>query len=805
MNKTYHPTWRIRTKAYISASAPKPDFRKKTLVQLIAVIGMIAFTTSEAYASCSDLSNKNCITKETNSSPSTYSGNTTNFDGYIANDNTDPVNISTSDKPLNNSLTIINNAGASDLNVTVKNTNIKNIYSLNNSGKAAISITTTTDMTTPNGFGISVSNAGTNLTLNTKNINSQTNAIYAVNYGTGATSITTADITSSGSNGIYAQNSNNTTDLTITTGTINANQNGLYLKNSGTGTTSITINGDVTSANSDAIYAENDPAATDLTINTKTINGKNNGIYAANFGTGSTTVTAEGNITATNQNGIYAFNHGKDLTINTHDVQGSQSGIYATNEGTGSTTITAKGNITATNSDAIHIENKSNTKDLIIKTDNVNAKMNGIYTTNNGTGITSITVSNDIIAANSTGIFAQNLNTASNLNINAKNINANLNGIYVINNGTGSTSITTSGTIQGLHQYGIHAENNQTGTDISINQTNGSITGALDGIDVLNRTPHGNNTVTVTGKVTGGTGAGIYTSGSTGTTTSITLNSGANIEATSGIAIRDADDNAIVTLNNGSKVTGEITLGNGSDTLNINSGADTSAISVLDGGDDTSDSDGMIDTLNISQSLTGSSSSNGTTGNIGIRNWENINLLQQSTLTLTGDLNTSNLNIDPAATLNLIPSLHQAVINGNITNSGNLSLSNNQAGDHLTINGNYIGNNGTITLDTISQDNNSATDKLFINGNASGRTTVRMNNTNGLGADTGTTDGIEIINITGNSTNNAFNLQNDHIDAGAYEYHLYKGNINGQNSNWYLRSQLAKPDNPNNPNNPNNP
>ncbi|MCO6517329.1 MAG: hypothetical protein J6586_12720, partial [Snodgrassella sp.] len=336
-------------------------------------------------------------------------------------------------------------------------------------------------------------------------------------------------------------------------------------KNSGTGATSITINGDISSANSDAIYAENDPATTDLTIHTKNINGKNNGIYAANFGTGSTTVTAEGNITATNQNGIYAFNHGKDLTINTHNVQGSQSGIYATNEGTGSTTITAKGNITATNSDAIHIENKNNTKDLIIKTDNINAKMNGIYTTNNGTGITSITVSNDIIAANGTGIFAQNLNTAGNLTINANNINAELNGIYIINNGSGSASITTAGTIQGQHQYGIHAENNQTAANISVNQTNGSITGALDGIDVLNRTPHGNNTVTVTGKVTGGTGAGIYTSGSSGTTTTITLNSGANVEATSGTAIRDADDNSIITINNGAKVSGSIILGNGSD------------------------------------------------------------------------------------------------------------------------------------------------------------------------------------------------------------------------------------------------
>ncbi|MCO6505404.1 MAG: hypothetical protein J6568_08325, partial [Snodgrassella sp.] len=72
MNKTYHLTQQIRTKTNMTASIPKPDFRKKTLVQLMTIIGIIAFTTSEAYANClNSPSNQNCLTQDTTPSSST--------------------------------------------------------------------------------------------------------------------------------------------------------------------------------------------------------------------------------------------------------------------------------------------------------------------------------------------------------------------------------------------------------------------------------------------------------------------------------------------------------------------------------------------------------------------------------------------------------------------------------------------------------------------------------------------------------------------------------------------------------------
>lgn len=128
------------------------------------------------------------------------------------------------------------------------------------------------------------------------------------------------------------------------------------------------------------------------------------------------------------------------------------------------------------------------------------------------------------------------------------------------------------------------------------------------------------------------------------------------------------------------------------------------------------------------------------------------------------------------------------VINDDVSNAGNIAISqSNETGHTLTINGNYTGNNGTISLNTQLGDDASPTDKLLISGDTAGTTTVFVTNTGGDGALT--TQGIEVIDVGGQS--DGVFTQGNQVQVGVYEYRLYQ-----DGGDWYLRSQTVTPVNP---------
>ncbi|MDF3831343.1 MULTISPECIES: autotransporter outer membrane beta-barrel domain-containing protein, partial [unclassified Pseudocitrobacter] len=110
-----------------------------------------------------------------------------------------------------------------------------------------------------------------------------------------------------------------------------------------------------------------------------------------------------------------------------------------------------------------------------------------------------------------------------------------------------------------------------------------------------------------------------------------------------------------------------------------------------------------------------------------------------------------------------------------------------QPGNQLVVNGNYTGNNGLMAFNTELGDDQSATDKLTVKGDTAGNTRVQVNNVGGLGAQT--TNGIELVNVGGNSAGN-FALTTGTVEAGAWVYTLAKGQ--GDNAaNWYLTSKWS--------------
>ena len=159
---------------------------------------------------------------------------------------------------------------------------------------------------------------------------------------------------------------------------------------------------------------------------------------------------------------------------------------------------------------------------------------------------------------------------------------------------------------------------------------------------------------------------------------------------------------------------------------------------------------------------------------------------QGSTL---GGNGTVNGNVDNAGTLrfgNNTAAQSGFIINGNVTNKGNIASSGTTPGNTLTINGNYTGTGGNLTLNTYLGDDSSPTDELIVAGDVDGKTTLYINQAGGEGAFTD--QGIEIVNVGGTSTDDAFSLGN-RVLIEPYEYRLYE-----DNENWYLRSQAETPD-----------
>ncbi|EPM0025837.1 autotransporter outer membrane beta-barrel domain-containing protein [Citrobacter farmeri] len=179
-------------------------------------------------------------------------------------------------------------------------------------------------------------------------------------------------------------------------------------------------------------------------------------------------------------------------------------------------------------------------------------------------------------------------------------------------------------------------------------------------------------------------------------------------------------------------------------------------------------------------------------------NTSGVTVGEEGTLNLNGNSQTVNA-LDNRGTLlidddGVPPSSPLSVmLTGDVTNSGNIILNNSatSAGNTLTINGDYVGNGGNLSLGTVLGGDSSLTDKLVVTGNATGTTYVQVNNENGSGALLH--EGIKIIE-TGSSTADAF-VQRGRIVAGSYEYHVKQGTASGSDrNNWYLTSLTDTPD-----------
>lgn len=360
------------------------------------------------------------------------------------------------------------------------------------------------------------------------------------------------------------------------------------------------------------------------------------------------------------------------------------------------------------------------------------------------------------------------------------------NGIYADSSGSAQLNIESTGTVTGIDEDGIYAANSSSrkGNSALINLHN--VEGGKNGIRV-SYTGIGSISISTTGTVTGKQQAGIKVEKNQPEVIFLYMYKDSIVQgATAAIDFHsDSTANSVRITNNGT-------------IRNISTrSSDTAIRSYVSDGPNTIHNYGLIRGTVVLSGAIGDYFNN----NEGAT-WDTAG--GSNTFGIRTDLNSLVNNGTIIAANGTAADLIQTTTFNDVgtfthNSTGVLTMANGRAGDITVINGNYVGNGGTLIFDSILGGDASKTDKLVINGDTSGSSYVTINNLGGTGA--ATLDGIELIQVTGLS-NGEF-IKTGRIVAGAYDYTLQRG-AGSNASNWYLSNNLS-PIDPINPINPINP
>ena len=177
----------------------------------------------------------------------------------------------------------------------------------------------------------------------------------------------------------------------------------------------------------------------------------------------------------------------------------------------------------------------------------------------------------------------------------------------------------------------------------------------------------------------------------------------------------------------------------------------------------------------------------------GANTYTGLTTISTGAINLTGSL-LSPVSVEQSGTLGSTGTVFNTVTNAGTVAPG-LGLPATQFGT-LTVN-NYVGASGTLALRTFLGGDGSPSDQLAITngGTATGSTSVRITNVGGPGAET-TSNGILVVNAINGATTapGAFMLAPGELRAGAFDYRLFQGGLNGSDpNNWFLRSSFIVP------------
>ncbi|MDO9335636.1 MAG: hypothetical protein Q7T61_04495 [Caulobacter sp.] len=360
------------------------------------------------------------------------------------------------------------------------------------------------------------------------------NGLSIQNNGAAATVVDiSGPVVATGGDGIVVLDVAAGTGVSVTTGSVSAIGFGRdaidVTSNSVGGDLVIVANGNLTADNAGVVaLLANVGAAGDIDV---TVNGAIDarfGIAAQNFGTGSTTVTAVGDVNATTGNGIFAEARGT-VTITAGSVTSTgEAAIFAQDlGGVGALSVSTTGDVVGT----IGIDAVSGADGPINITTGgtvTGTVGEGIRAANNFGGVTlqvADAVTGATTGADITGSGAISVTGAGGF------VGQNGAGLTIQNNGAATTVVDLSGAVAATGGDGIQVRDAAVGTGVSI--TTGAVTAlsaGQSGVDAVSFSLTGDLTVVTNGDVAadnGGVVAALFAGAGTGNV-SVTTNGAAS-------------------------------------------------------------------------------------------------------------------------------------------------------------------------------------------------------------------------------------------------------------------------------------
>lgn len=497
------------------------------------------------------------------------------------------------------------------------------------------------------------------------------------------------------------------------------------------------VAGDLSSQDDGAtgIFAANGSGRIDLNVNSITTKGsESTGIYVE-ANTGPVAINVSGAINTSGEllaDGIDVVSQSGTVTIDTRGqiaTSGRQADGISVDTDTGNVTVVARGTITTQgrSSEGIDLSSTSGDIDVLaasVFTHGVNSTgievesdSGAVRVVSNGSVVTEGEGSDGITASGGAGatIDAVSISTsgedADAIRADAHTGDVRVNALDVRASGADSNGIVARSNKGSVH---VTARNSRAAGGNAINASSGS--GAAN--------------VTVSGIVNSGNGDAILIDGATASNVHIEA-TGQVSGATSAIVAKGAN----VTITNAGRLFGgsepTVIATQGVATL-INTGAFSGGVH-FGAGDDFVANSGTF-------ALSGASDFGG--GADSFVNTGMVSLLSDATI----------LGLE------------------RFQNAGLVTLANNRVGDVLTVSGDYIGLDGTLTLDINNTSGVLVSDQLVIGGAASGTTAIALNHQGNSTLIPGTT--LKLVDAAGGSTADAFTLTPETVNAGFFHYGL---------------------------------
>ena len=445
-------------------------------------------------------------------------------------------------------------------------------------GKLSIVVTGTVAGTGTDGAGIDAltSSAG-GLSITAASATGVAAGIRAVGSGAGAVAVdASGTVVATGAAGVGIDlRATSGTGLSVVSASVTGGGIGIRAVSSGAASISVTATGLVTGTASAGIRAIGGTSAGAMSINVATVTGKH-GIVAGQNGVGALRIAAIGKVTGTAADGILAWSgvSGGDLTVTVANVAatGGGSGIRAIGSGTGAVSVFATGTVESSK-DGIYAKTGASGGSLTVSGLYVNAGQGPSQGRKSGSAVIRA-------IADGTGAVSINVHVAQNNFTNS--------GLGLDIKSSGGDVTITAGTVSAI-ETAIRVEARSGGGDVSIttsDRVEGGFLNAPSGHGIfVDNDGSGTTSISVSGSVyAAGESSAIKTDAASGSKVTIALNHGAKVgEDRSGRAIVGGAGDSLVMLNSGATLRGEVDLGAGTDRIEVFGGSSIDSSKIAGG------------------------------------------------------------------------------------------------------------------------------------------------------------------------------------------------------------------------------